>query len=488
MDKTIYDNFGRFGISFQHRMLYLLVTDRAYLQQIIDIVRKDYFVTEETQWLFERINSYFLKYKEPPTPKVLSMLVSELEEGNLKSGVLNTIKKMYDNVNDAELVFVKESGVEFCQNQELLLAVYESIPLLEQRKVDEMRARLDRAFKAGTDRNVGHIYKTSLDARMSEESRANLVPTPWDVINEVCAGGSAAGDLFVVMAPPGIGKTWNLISVGAHAIRKGFNVLHYSFELNEMYVGRRYDSTLSGIASQNLKYHKEDLLHAIGSIPGNLIIKSFPPKGASVNMLRGHIEKCILQEFKPDLIIVDYGDLVRHTGSHREIRHALENVYEDLRAMAGEFQLPVWTATQANRSSLEQDIVGAENVAEAFTKIMVADFILSLSRKIDDKAAGTGRYFVVKNRFGPDGLTFPAKIDTATGIINIYEESTSQGKDIKKEMSNGQLYTRKLIAKRIREIDGFEENPSDDKSKILPIGGPTSGASRFTRAGFGDDS
>lgn len=477
MDKTWVDNFSKYGISFQLRVLYLLVQDRAFIQQIMDILRKEYFVTEETQWLFERVTTYFMKYKSPPTPKALSMLIGEIEDVSFKQRLVDTVKKMYDKIDEAELLFVKENALEFCQNQELMIAVYESIPLLEQRKTDEMRARLDKAFKAGADRNIGHVYKDELEQRMSDEARLNLVPTPWDVINDVSDGGSGAGDLFVVMAPPGIGKTWNLIGIGAHAIRKGFNVLHYSFELNEAYVGRRYDAILSGIASQNLKYHREDIENAINSVTGNLIIKSYPPKGATVNMLRAHIEKCMLQEFKPNLIIVDYGDLVRHAGSFKEVRHALENVYEDLRAMAGEFELPVWTATQANRSSLEQDVVGAENVAEAFTKIMVADFIISLSRKIDDKAAGTGRYFVVKNRFGPDGLTFPSKIDTSNGSIQIYEESTSKGKDIKKEMSNGELNIKKLIQKRKNDFEGFED---DEKQQ--------EGSAKFSRPSFGDTS
>jgi hypothetical protein len=265
-------------------------------------------------------------------------------------------------------------------------------------------------------------------------------------------------------------NSWSLVTVGAHAMKRGLNVVHYTMELNENYVGKRYDAHLSGISGQNLKYHKEDIVKAIDNVSGNLIVKYYPPKGATVNTIRAHFDKCIMTGFKPNLVIVDYADLLRSVTAMKEVRHTIENIYEDLRAFAGECAIPVWTATQSNRSSMEQDIISADNVAEAFSKIMVADFIMSLSRKITDKVAGTGRWHIVKNRFGPDGMTFPSKINTSMGSIQIFEESTSSGKDTKQQMDKGNLYVRKLLKKKYDELNnGNNELQLGERVKVGPV-------------------
>jgi hypothetical protein len=163
------------------------------------------------------------------------------------------------------------------------------------------------------------------------------------------------------------------------------------------------------------------------------------------------MDKMILQGKKPDVVIVDYADLLR--GPAKEKRHEeLEEIIEDLRGMAGEYGVPIWTASQANRSALEEDVIGAEKIAESYGKVMVADFVISLSRKVTDKLAGTGRWHVIKNRFGPDGITLPSKMNMSNGQINIYAETSVQGKDTKKQMENGNELARKMIAQKYKEI------------------------------------
>ena len=157
-----------------------------------------------------------------------------------------------------------------------------------------------------------------------------------------------------------------------------------------------------------------------------------------------------MQGKHPDLIIVDYADLLR--GHGQEKRHELEGIYEDLRGMAGEYEIPVWTASQANRSALEEDVIDASKIAESYGKVMVADFIISLSRKVTDKLAGTGRWHVIKNRFGPDGITLPSKMNTSNGQFDIYNDTSIQGKDAQKQMSNGNEMARKLLSQKFKEI------------------------------------
>jgi replicative DNA helicase len=276
--------------------------------------------------------------------------------------------------------------------------------------------------------------------------------TGWDVIDDLMDGGLAPGELGVVMAPAGIGKSWLLINIGANAIRAGKTVIHYTLELNENYVGQRYDSVLTGINAQNLKNHQEDIEEKMSSISGDLVVKYYPTKSVSVLGLKAHIEKTIMLGRKPDVVIVDYADLLKV--SQKDKHEALEELYEDLRGMAGEYEVPVWTATQANRSALEEDVIEADKIASSYGKVMVSDFLMSLSRKVEDKMSGTGRGHVIKNRFGPDGITLPCKINTNNGQFQFFEPQTTQGKQTTQVMKTGENMMKKNLAQKFKDLGG----------------------------------
>ena len=454
------DTFLQYGHSFQTKVITLLMTDQEFLSTIFDILDKKYFDSDAAQWVVKDIMEYFQQYKVCPTWEAMVIRINEnIKVESLKASIGLMMKDAHGYIKHADLIQVKDLSLEFCRNQELKRALMESVEYLQKGNYEGIKSRVDRAMKAGIKKDLGHIWKEGLEFRMSENAR-RCISTPWDVVNDICDGGSASGDLFVMVAPPGIGKTWGLVAVGAHAIKNGKTVIHFTMELQEPYVGKRYDANVSGISAQNLKYHKDDIDTVIKNIEGRLLIKYYPPKTASVQTLRAHIESCILQGYIPDLVIVDYGDLVKPITGFKEVRHQLENIYEDLRTLAGEFKIPIWTASQANRSALEEDIIGGEKISEAFSKLMVADFVISLSRKIQDKVGGTGRWHVIKNRFGPDGMTFPSKMNTSTGLIQLYEESTPQGRETKKDMANGNIVMRKLLKRRKEELE--DDKPSLD--------------------------
>ena len=193
-----------------------------------------------------------------------------------------------------------------------------------------------------------------------------------------------------------------------------------------------------------------------GGLAGKLIIKYYPTRSASVNTLAAHLKQMEIQEIKPDVVIVDYADILKPTTFYKEKRHATGETYENLRGMAGEFDVPIWTASQANRSSLEEEVIDASKVSEDYSKVMTADFVMSVSRKVEDKIANTGRVHVIKNRFGVDGITFPANINTNTGRIEVYESSTVGGKEAQGKMNNSDEYLRKTLSQKYKDLKGFE--------------------------------
>ena len=449
------DTFSKYGYSFQIKLIAALFKDRLFLQQVSDILKPEFMESESNQWIIETVIDYFTEYSSLPTLEVMKVRLEDVDNDVLKTTIIDTLKQVTKQFEAEDIKFIEQEALDFCKNQTLKTAIMESVNLLQLGEYDSIKEKIDTAMKAGSERDIGHQYNIDIDDRFSESTR-KTVHTGWNVVDDLMDGGLGPGELGVFVAPAGIGKSWGLVNVAANAVKKGLNVCFYTLELSAPYVGLRFDSVFTGIAAQNLKYHIDEVKECVEKLEGNLIVKYYPTKSATVNTIKAHLDRCHMQGFKPDVIVVDYADLLR--GNGKEIRHELGNIYEDLRGLAGEYEIPVWTASQANRSALEDDVIGAEKIAESYSKIMTADFVLSLSRKIEDKVAGTGRWHVIKNRFGPDGITFPSKMNTSNGQIDIYEGDSIQGKDAQKQMDNGDNLTKQLLARKYKEtqIEGFE--------------------------------
>ena len=447
----------QFGHKFQTKIISSLLGEKVFLQTICDILEPEYFDSDSNKWIAQTIRDYFFEYKTSPTLEVMKVRIDEIENDILKVAVVDGLKESWRLIQSTDLKFVQEQTLEFCRNQVIKAAIMDSVDLLEVGQYDEIKKMVDEAMKAGSERDLGHDYIVGIEERLTKSTR-DTVKTGWDPIDEVMDGGLGGGELGGVVAPAGIGKTWCLQSMGASAVKNGLNVVHYTLELNQNYVGLRYDTIFSGVPTANIKFYQDDVKKKIDQLKGTLLIKYFPTKSATVQTLAAHLSQIEIQGTKPDLVLVDYADILKGMGSEK--RHVLENIYEDLRGLAGEIECPIWTASQANRSSLEEDVIDATKVAEAYSKVMIADFVVSVSRKVEDKIANTGRFHVIKNRFGYDGVTYPSQINTNIGKIEVFESTSSGGVDAQGKMDNSQEFMRKTLAEKKKifekDLDGFE--------------------------------
>lgn len=335
--------------------------------------------------------------------------------------------------------YVKQNAIEFCKKQKLKEALIKSVELLKTCSFEEISKNINTAIKLGSNSDVGYSYDEHFEKRYEITAR-NAVPTDWKVINDFTRGGLGAGELGVVIAPTGAGKSMALVHIGAAALKLGKTVIHYSLELDDKTIGLRYDSCVTGIPLDNLFAKKDVVLEKITKdVPGKLIIKEYPTKSASTSTLRNHLDKLRQRGLDIGLIIVDYGDLLKPVTIRKEKREELETIYEDLRGMAKEFQCPVWTASQTNRSGLNAEVITMESISEAFNKCFVADFICTVSRTLDDKQNNTGRMLVAKNRLGPDGIICPIYMDTAAVDIKVFEPTGETKSEIEKTSAKKQL-------------------------------------------------
>ncbi len=446
------DKLVNFGNTFQIKSIACLMSNQSFLEQIHDILDEKHYDSDSLKWIVKECKKYFDEYKKPITLDVFKVKVSEVENDILKTSIVENLKDIFRYFDAPDLEFIQNQLLNFFKNQTLKGAILQSVDILESNgDFEQIKVIVDDALRAGTERNIGHEYIEHIEDRYSETARTT-VSTGWDVIDELTQGGLGGGELGVIVAPAGVGKTWVLAAIGANAMKNKKHIVHYSLELNESYVGLRYDSIFTGIANQNLKYHKDDVINQVEKLKGDLVIKYFPTKSASVNTLSAHLKRITTLGTEEDMVVVEYADILKDTGSAKEVRHALGNIYEDLRGLAGEFQIPIWTASQANRSALDEDVIEAQKVSESYQKIMTADFVMSLSRKVEDKIGNTGRFHVIKNRFGPDGITYPAKVNTNTGKMEIYESSSVDGKEQQTKIDNRDNIMKKMLANKYEDL------------------------------------
>lgn len=459
------NNLKKYGGEFQSKCIASLVTDQRFVEQIFDILTPAYFETDANKWIVEQVMEYFVKYKCFPTLQVFGVKTAEIKSDVLKAAVVDQLENIYKHhVHSQDLKFVMETFLDFCKNQKMKNAIISSTDFLKLGQYDEIRKIVDDALKAGMERNLGHEYLMDVEKRMSEMCR-DVVPTNWPEFDKLLDGGLARGELGFVVAPAGSGKSWLLTRLGAEAMKAGRNVVHITLELNENYVGLRYDSCFTGINFQDIRKHVDVVKSKIDAIPGKLFIKYFPIKTIAAHTIKMHIERIqMLTGCKVDMLVVDYADLLRPATAERNSNSYSEagSVYEELRAVAGELQIPVWSASQANRSAHEEEVIQAHNVADSYRKIMTGDFVFSLSRRMEDKESGTARIHVIKNRFGADGITFPAFFDASNGNIKILDPGTAEGRACLQKIKAGDDKLQNLVRDNWNQIKRNRAGDDDD--------------------------
>jgi len=422
-------DFSKFGKTFQDKLTYLILTERVFADQLGEVLDVNFLEYKYLQSIVRSIYEYKEKYEVYPSLKIMATLV----RNNIDDDVVKEQAKEYllSVLQDSSIVedcdYVKETSLDFCKKQKLKEAMMRSVKLLNRSSFDEISTVINEALKLGTDVNFGYDYKLDFEERFKIKQR-DPITTGWKEIDAICKGGLGNGELGVVIAPTGAGKSMALVHLGAQAVKLGKTVIHYTLEMAETSIAGRYDSCITGLKLKEMFQFKEQIHERVKDIEGNVIIKEYPTKSATTTTIKNHLERIKSRGIKVDMIIVDYADLLRPVINRRsnEKRHDLESIYEELRGLSQVFECPIWTASQTNRSGLNAEIVTMEAISEAFNKCFVADFICTISRTVEDKKVNKGRIFVAKNRNGIDGVVFPIRMDTSNVNIKVLSMGTME--------------------------------------------------------------
>jgi len=413
---------NQYGADFQIKVLSSLLTHKDFLVNIHDIISDEYFENPAHKWAIKEILRYYDKYHTTPELETLKIELQKVDNDVLQISIKEQLKKAFV-ASDEDLQYVQEEFTNFCKNQQLKRALMTSVDMLKAGDFESIRMLVDNALKAGQDKNIGHEYIKDIEERYKKNSRA-VVQTPWTQINDILQGGLGNGDFGLIFGNPGGGKSWSLVALGGYAVRTGKTVLHYTLELGEDYVGRRYDAFFCNVDVSKIGFYKDKVEETIPQLPGKLIIKEYPTGRATISTIEAHIAKCTTMGNKPDLVIIDYVDLLSGRRKSRERKDEIDDIYTSTKGLAKQLDIPIWSVSQVNRAGAQDDIIEGDKAAGSYDKMMISDFAMSLSRKKEDKQRGTGRLHIMKNRYGMDGQSFSLLADTSTGHFEVFPYNT----------------------------------------------------------------
>jgi replicative DNA helicase len=431
-----------------------LLTHKEFLQNINDVLSDEYFSNPAHKWVINEILKYYEKYHTTISMDILKVEMKKLDNEVLKVSVKEQLREAYKADID-DLAYVQEEFSTFCKNQQLKKALLNSVDLLKAGDYDSIKYMIESAMKAGQDKNIGHEYKRDVESRYREDHR-KIVPTPWTEINELIQGGLGNGDLGLIFGNPGGGKSWTLVALGGFAVQMGYNVIHYTLELSEAYTGRRYDAFFTGTPVDQLEKHKGEVEKSTTELPGELIIREFPMGKTTISTIESHIQKVRDLGIEPDLIIIDYIDLLSTRKRNVDRKGEIDDIYTSTKGLARTLNIPIWSVSQVNRAGAKDDVIEGDKAAGSYDKMMITDLSISLSRKKEDKVNGTGRLHIMKNRYGMDGLTFQVDVNTSNGHISIgehYDEEADTVTSKKSTNINFDDLDRQILANKFFELN-----------------------------------
>jgi replicative DNA helicase len=432
-----------------------LLTHKEFLQNINDVLSDEYFANPAHKWVINEIIKYYEKYHTTISLDILKVEMKKLDNEVLKVSVKEQLREAYKADID-DLAYVQEEFSTFCKNQQLKRALLNSVDLLKAGDYDSIKYMIESAMKAGQDKNIGHEYKRDTESRYREDHR-KIVPTPWEPVNELIQGGLGNGDLGLIFGNPGGGKSWTLVALGGFAVQMGYNVLHYTLELSEAYTGRRYDAFFTGIPVDQLDKNKDKVDAIAAELPGELIIREYPMGKTTISTLESHIQKVKDLGIEPDLILIDYIDLLSTRKRNVDRKGEIDDIYTSTKGLARELNIPIWSVSQVNRAGAKDNVIEGDKAAGSYDKMMITDVSLSLSRKKEDKVNGTGRLHFMKNRYGMDGLTFEVDVNTSNGHITIGEQYDEEADTVtpKNKQSNDNFddLDRQMLSHKFFELN-----------------------------------
>ena len=396
---------------FQQRLILQMITDRKFGTSIIDILEPNYFKDNYLKIIVAEIKNAYDKHEAIPD---LGSLKSRVFEKNTTEVEVNFFNGQFAKIEKATLndtLYVQETAMKFCKRQELKKAIKEIDVIITNGRLDEYDSCeniLRKALDKGDNKDDSIEIFDNLDDVLDDDYR-NPIPTGISGLDSIMGGGLAKGELAVILAAFGIGKTSMFTKMANHAYNEGYNVLQIFFEDMPKVIQRKHIACWTGINLSDLGEHKVEInetLEEVKKSTGKLRLKKFPSSDTTITTIKQYIRKQIASGFRPDIIMLDYIDCVQPSKKVDDVNVGEGQVMREFESMLSELEMAGWTAVQGNRSAISSTIVESDQMGGSIKKGQIGHFIVSIAKSLEQKENGTANMAILKSRFGKDGLVF----------------------------------------------------------------------------------
>jgi replicative DNA helicase len=457
-------NFDYLGNTFQVQLLNQIVIDKDFSHSIMDVIESSYFDNKYFKIIIQMIKEYHTKYESTPTFDTLEQIVkSEIPQELVAKIVLDTLKQVKDAPFEGTS-FVQEKALKFCKQQELQKAMDKSQKIITEgdfESYDKVEGLIREALQVGEVEKGQTDVFDNLDTVLDEDYR-HPIPMGITGIDKLLKGGLAKGEIGVILAPTGVGKTTVLCKIANTAFNMGYNVLQIFFEDNPKIIQRKHFTMWTGIEPDNLVLHKEVVMSKLTEIKetmkNELILKKLASDSMTMNQIKNQVRKIIADGTKIDMILLDYIDCVLPESSAKDEWKAEGSVMRGFEGMCHELNLAGWTATQGNRSSISSEVVTTDQMGGSIKKAQVGHVIITVAKSLQQKEMNLATIAITKSRLGKDGVVFEnckfnnelLEIDTESSVTFLGFEG--QQEERKRDR------VKELLEKR-KERENLSKNP-----------------------------
>ena len=451
-------NFDYLGSTFQIQLLNQIIVDKDFSRSIIDVIENNYFENKYFKIIIQMVKEYYSKYEHTPTFDTLEQITkSEFQQEMASKIILDTLTK----VKEAPLEgsnFVQEKALKFCKQQELQKAITKAQKVIdggEFENYDKLETLVREALQVGEREDGMADVFFNLEDVLNEDYR-HPIPMGIPGIDRLLKGGLAKGEIGVILAPTGVGKSTLLTKISNHAFNLGYNVLQIFFEDNPKIIQRKHFTLWTKIHPDELSEKKETVMTKVKEIKetmsNRLILKKLPSDTMTMLQIKNQVRKMAADGIKIDMVLLDYIDCVvpdKNLGDEWKSEGSVMRAFE---AMCHEMDMVGWTATQGNRSSISSEVVTTDQMGGSIKKAQVGHVIISVAKSLQQKEMKLATIAITKSRIGDDGVVFEnCKFDN--GMLEIDTESsvTFLGLEEQKEENNRQRIKDLLDKRKQRE-------------------------------------
>lgn len=451
-------NFDYLGSGFQIQLLNQIVVDSKFSRSILDVIEPTYFENKYFKLIIQMIKEYYKKWDSVPTFDTLEQITkSEFQQENIAKIVIDTIKK----VKDAPITggdFVQEKALKFCKQQELQKAITKAQKVIDSgefENYDALEEMIREALQVGlVDDGMLNVF-SNLDDVLNEDYR-HPIPMGISGIDRLLKGGLAKGEIGVILAPTGVGKSTLLTKIANHAFNLGYNVLQVFFEDNPKVIQRKHFTLWTKIHPDDMSNKKDEVIVKVKEIEqkmdNELILEKLPSDTMTMTQIKNIVRKKIADGCKIDMILLDYIDCVvpeKNLGDEWKSEGSVMRAFE---AMCHELNLVGWTATQGNRSSISSEVVTTDQMGGSIKKAQVGHVIITVAKSLIQKEMKLATIAITKSRIGDDGIVFEnCKFDNSMLEIDTESSVTFLGHEEQKEENNRQRIKDLLEKRKQRE-------------------------------------